>query len=118
MVEEEKADLLWVYILGCFVGIVLISILLVVCCRVKKEKEVADEAQKDRDEGIHKTWGVKTDVLVVDDDGQTKSIHDDRTIDGETRNESTMNVHGDTSVLKGKEIADAEAAPVDKGGRR
>ena len=109
---------MWVYILGSFVGVVLIGILLVVCCRVKSAKDVQDEALRDREEGTHKTWGVKTDVLVMDEDGNTKSIHDDRTIDGETRNESSMNLHGDHSILKGKVIADAEAAPVAKGARR
>ena len=112
--EEEEADLIWLYILGGFLGLILILILFLVCCRVKKEKDIEDEAMKEREEGIHKTWGVKTDVFIVDDDGVSRSIHEDRTIDGETRNESTMNLNADL----GKDKADAAAAPMRKNERR
>ena len=47
----------WVYILGATVALVILIAMFGVCRRMKMQQKIKEEVEKDRAEGIVKSWG-------------------------------------------------------------
>ena len=63
-IEEEEADLTWVFIIGAVAIIVLGIGLIILCKKMRKETKLADDVYEERKKGLTPSWGTKSSLAV------------------------------------------------------